>query len=144
MQTKALDEKLNLDEVSAAFEEWRKTNVGGHPIPEALWQLVRRLKISYRVKDICSSLRINSQQFKTNVLSSSQSSPTTTRGKKKSPQVIELSAEALKKPVTQDLNLVPIADQTTIELAREDGSRLTLSKLTAQQFKETLTLFLGK
>ncbi len=147
MQTPAQDGRLTLREVSAAFDEWRKTKVGRQSIPEELWKRTRRLKSGYRPTQIYTSLGINSQQYHANVMTLSQPSPPPTGGggaKNKSPQFIELCAESLKKPITQELDLEQHANQATIEFAREDGTHLTLRKLTERQFKETLRLFLER
>ena len=59
---------LTLDQVQAAFAQWRTTKAhGSTPIPDALWRQVFELLEHYPKSQILNRLGISTQQFKARV-----------------------------------------------------------------------------
>ena len=141
MQAEQPESRLTLQEVSAAFDDWRQTRTS-HTIPDTLWQLVRRLKSGYKSSYIYATLRISSKQFHDNVLGRSPKPCVSSKAKEDGcPLFVEVPQHPLATTIQQATSSV-LPKQSGIELTRTDGTRLTLTDLSDQQFKQILESFL--
>lgn len=119
---------LSLEEVAAAFEQWRATRAKKSKIPEFLWQHVMLLLSRYPISKLTKTLNLSGGQVKAKM----QCMTNATDAKHKLPTFVPVSIpQSIEEPIVGK-----------IEIKRSDGAVLSIDRLNQATLTNLLTQFM--
>jgi hypothetical protein len=124
--------KLNLDQVKAEFQAWRKRRVGRERIPEHLWAAAIELLKDYSISTVQKQLALNLKQLKQRSANRQlDKHPLSMQQflEIKPAEIAEISGRSPAANNSRPIDSIRPVDEGICRIAfeRNDGSRLTIS-----------------
>lgn len=132
---------LNLESVQSAFKAWRSRKRNGESIPDYLWEQVKQLMGHYSRGTIQGKLRITTDQMRKQGLAPEV--PATPKKPLLTPKAKPQGCNNTFISTAPSLPPMIQQQQSTIELARADGTTLRCYQLEPEQFRVLLQQFTG-
>jgi hypothetical protein len=123
---------LDINQIKAEFQAWRKKRVGRERIPEHLWAAAIELLKNYPITTVQKQLLLNLKQLKQRLANSQrnlQSLPKQQFLEIKAAEIAEISGQPHSSNSRRPIDSIRTTSEPICRIAfeRNDGSRLTIS-----------------